>query len=564
MEEYKSPFESDAPAEIPEDWQSLAELENPFDNQNPAQFSEQTTSRLAESPFGSDFESPFDAEPSAEAQAELGISPEYLDIAEKYRDLFSDYCLSFYEPLYDASETEEDSARDRANPDNYVPSCALEPVISLEGQHEIIARMTRGEAPLTDDNIAALAKFFEASPFSRQDLMRDPLQRRRHADYFAGRYSPYWESPFVDDSFVEDKSAKAETQVVKLLWDFDAEFWDSLEARALASDEAYIERNYQDGLDKIVAIATQEASKRGGQFLCDLTSPEAVRGEAIKEIMNAASHVVGSGEVSMQELNRDPFLRHRHIDALRDSRPIEEYSEDIVALWSADIDFKKSFEYFQYKSEQKRAFRAEHPDVYEDSDSRTAEIKQLVSETLAQIPDGKFAEIARLYESGANAEAGDHAVLDTLTPLLGLANDPPKLEYAPRERGGPAGDYSSATNTVRVFVDNDTGEFTSPGERPVLSDGARKTALTEATLDRIDTVAHELFHARQARGETVTPAQRELYRLNWDNYVSSDEDYFAYRAQLIEAEAFMFGSSFAKKSPQYQPIRANGSRRKGG
>ncbi len=62
----------------------------------------------------------------------------------------------------------------------------------------------------------------------------------------------------------------------------------------------------------------------------------------------------------------------------------------------------------------------------------------------------------------------------------------------------------------------------------------------------LDTIAHELWHARQAQSIRDGDIEARLLSVNNDAYVSPDENYASYRAQLNEVEAWAIGRTVGR------------------
>lgn len=84
---------------------------------------------------------------------------------------------------------------------------------------------------------------------------------------------------------------------------------------------------------------------------------------------------------------------------------------------------------------------------------------------------------------------------------------------------------------------------------------AINTKYWDAPRDLVDTVAHEMRHAYQRyRADICENSQDELYRFNYDHYISTECDehgnyvnFFDYYLQYIEVEARAYAKEFAKE-----------------
>ena len=109
---------------------------------------------------------------------------------------------------------------------------------------------------------------------------------------------------------------------------------------------------------------------------------------------------------------------------------------------------------------------------------------------------------------------------DYLSNKLDLKNPPSFVPYTadPGEFGG----YSNSTNELLV----------------------NELAL-ESNTEAVDTVAHELWHARQHQlAAEATEPRHFQYQYQFENYIRPEDDFDGYESQLIEQEARAFGSKF--------------------
>ncbi|MBQ8944295.1 MAG: hypothetical protein IJ050_07310 [Clostridia bacterium] len=67
-------------------------------------------------------------------------------------------------------------------------------------------------------------------------------------------------------------------------------------------------------------------------------------------------------------------------------------------------------------------------------------------------------------------------------------------------------------------------------------------------MEMIDTIVHEIRHAYQFQ-HALNPEtyQDYLYALNYANYIRPCDDYFGYRSQLVESEAYAFANQVKDK-----------------
>lgn len=65
----------------------------------------------------------------------------------------------------------------------------------------------------------------------------------------------------------------------------------------------------------------------------------------------------------------------------------------------------------------------------------------------------------------------------------------------------------------------------------------------------IDTIAHELWHSKQFEvANSGNDERAKLYALNFNNYITSQMDFFGYEGQLIEAEARAFANQITRRN----------------
>ena len=108
-----------------------------------------------------------------------------------------------------------------------------------------------------------------------------------------------------------------------------------------------------------------------------------------------------------------------------------------------------------------------------------------------------------------------------VTVDIGL-NNPPEIVFRGDMPNGSYGGYNPETNTMEV-------------NENMLDDSA----------EAADTIAHELWHARQqeAAGDPSNPRAAE-YQEGFDNYISPEYDFEGYQNQMVEAEARDYAQGF--------------------
>jgi hypothetical protein len=424
-----------------------------------------------------------------------------------------------------------DTEDERKNPDNYVVSCALSEFLSDKDQQEMIQRFASGE-PVTEelkqkfkDGIIGLA----VETGIVDELMNDPLLRKRRADECAGRYN----------HDIDEKERNLQT----ILWNADEYFFGSPEAQGLLEDRDFIMRKYN--IEKLV-----EASKDYNPGQTEETLAESY----ISDISECIHAMVERGEASIEDIIKDPFFRKRHFD---EQYAIElegkTVNPELSELWRVDIDFHNSYEYGSLLFE----YAKKNPKIYEKVNE--AEIDKLVSEALAQVSDKQMIEIVKAYEK--NPRKGDALIAKILIPILGLSDNPPTLKYgSAKDKEG--GYYKRSEHSVTIC--EDILEEGEPDNERILNatssifDVFRPKKLEDKMFYRMGAVAHEFWHARQWAGSDIPAEKQEQYRKNFVYYMSGHSYYDAYRSQLIEAEAWAFGKKVEKRCKEtYDQLRGN-------
>lgn len=105
--------------------------------------------------------------------------------------------------------------------------------------------------------------------------------------------------------------------------------------------------------------------------------------------------------------------------------------------------------------------------------------------------------------------------------------EPPELEFRPTRDSGAAGEFQPDNYKIILYYD------------PRRS----KTG----NLDDLNTIAHEMWHARQRiLADYGNDARSDVYNYNFNCYYSADDSEDIYGKQVIEHEAFYFGDTVEK------------------
>ncbi len=406
---------------------------------------------------------------------------------------------------------------DKTNPSNYVLNMILSDAFTDDEQQRMIQTYTKYGKIHDAFSFKIMAHISKTLDNARPDFLgeikSDPYLRGRRIDNLAGR---------THDDLNED-----EEKICELLGFADQNFYESEEVRNLFSDETYLEKTYANIFKHAAPSEVNETA-------------EDARAKALQNMPTFFGAMIDDGIVSAKELIEDPYLREKHFDSL--SRPIsgedlKESEWNMRELWNYDDEFFDSSEYNFMLAGKVR----ENPDIYKDVD--TEEVGRLTNEALEQILLKDFKEILKAYEK--DSRKGDELVFQKLLPILGLTQNPPKLEYgAPKDE--ESGFYHRQSNRVvicedtikqRAAVSNSSFEQ----KKKSIFDFLRKKQLDNEIFDRINTIAHETWHAHQWVGENVEEPRRKKYQENFVYYMEGRTGYDTYRAQLIEREAWEFG-----------------------
>lgn len=177
----------------------------------------------------------------------------------------------------------------------------------------------------------------------------------------------------------------------------------------------------------------------------------------------------------------------------------------------------------QQQSAEQWTRRLERPDIFfnpnpEDMLSRIRPFIRRIIEDLKQ---------GTLLLPRENYRDCNKSVVTYLSEVFEL-NECPSIYYAEAPAGyNTLGSYNRNYNRVTFYCVEGRADV--------------------ATMDDIDTIAHEMWHAHQysvADEEDQDAPSVELYKKNFRDYIRSEEYYDGYRRQLVEQEAEQFAQVF--------------------
>ena len=392
---------------------------------------------------------------------------------------------------------------DHSSRSNYVTSNILIGTFTDKEQEEMITRRMNDESigpEFTERLKENLAERIRSLSIA-DEVKSDPFLRRKHMDWIAGRF--------------EDLGSEG-NELRDLLWGADGDhFYQSGAAIALMFDADFLKKSYGAEMDETKT----------------------------KEISDCVSNLVQDGETTVKEIVRDPFLRKRHFESMVEIETVGlEVNTSLANLWKNDENFTESFEYRNMLYD----VAMENPDVYEQVDDNA--IEDLTNKALEQIPPVRIREIIRTYEK--NPRQGDEYLLKTLLPILGLSNNPPKLDYGP-STGHEDGYYTRSNHSITICEERIKEKENSDEDRIMKTSSLfgifRTKKVKDELFRRMGVVAHETWHAHQWGGDNVDMERRKKYQSNFVYYMNGKDNYHSYRSQLIEKEAWAFGSKFEEK-----------------
>lgn len=194
-------------------------------------------------------------------------------------------------------------------------------------------------------------------------------------------------------------------------------------------------------------------------------------------------------------------IRQIHIDYLSGTY------EPTLEEWDLILDdetFYESDEYIAYKKQELDKISAEHTDVYAPSDEK-------IRLTIEPFVNSTRQDIGKLLQTGSKlddelSEGNVLEIINFFAEKYGI-QDVPSFEFV--HEGSVSGSYNGLYNNIKIKINK-----------------------TNSTVNYIETIAHEMWHAYQHQHEN------EEYKINLEHYYSSSMDFDAYANQLVEKEAF--------------------------
>lgn len=171
--------------------------------------------------------------------------------------------------------------------------------------------------------------------------------------------------------------------------------------------------------------------------------------------------------------------------------------------------------------DQKANFVSKHPEIYSDIDAQG--LGDACIPILDEIKKKDILNIEKLYKTDG-LEKADAALIDYLSDKFDLKNTPsisyitPIVETISGEKEGELvtlGQFHESTNIIDL-----------PSDYKAIG-----------STDRMATIAHELWHARQHEIASSDIERGRLYKMNFTHYIHSEDDFDGYRDQLVEKEA---------------------------
>lgn len=205
-----------------------------------------------------------------------------------------------------------------------------------------------------------------------------------------------------------------------------------------------------------------------------------------------------------------------------------DYMHDLLKRQAEERDRKWRQEVEEYERKQRQEteeHRATRPDIFAKPDEKI--MQSNMKPFLKRVNMATLREIMK--EHGNDFEVCCGEMVRYLSLILEL-KELPDIIYEPEADDGTLGSYSRFSNTITIHH----------------AENGNKNM----TLNDINTIAHEMWHAyqHQVADEEDEGLSPELYRKNFQDYVTAEEDYHGYRIQLVETEARMFAEQFTERS----------------
>jgi len=227
---------------------------------------------------------------------------------------------------------------------------------------------------------------------------------------------------------------------------------------------------------------------------------------------------------------------YKDYDKLRDQsndiRPVTNYDASPFDVRDSGTDYDKEYEILSEDTLEKSA---------EDSDEGYEVISE-DTDAAARVCDGTddptteeyFNDTEQMRElvepfkpdvwEGLDLEERKHALIEFQrfnNELLGL-NPSPDIDFYDNPQEGDYGGYSPGDNAIHI------NEY-------MLYDAA----------EALDTIAHESRHAYQhIRADNPQTSRDFEFAENFENYTSAEDDFEAYQAQIVEADARAYAARY--------------------
>lgn len=212
-------------------------------------------------------------------------------------------------------------------------------------------------------------------------------------------------------------------------------------------------------------------------------------------------------------------------------------SFDELVQMQDDEGFYESDEYKQYVRNRSEAAAQEYPEAFH---SNLSEALRTIEPFMMDLykRSGKF--VGKMEQMRTDFDGGVIGCVKELFKILGFnPGDDFRLKIAPMDPKKP---------TLYGFFNWGTKETTIYKPEKIVPSQV------------LNTIAHEIFHVYQDYRMTSKPKSEhsKLYRANRLGYMPSSVDYAAYRSQIVEREAFMFGDQVERICKDAQIVNTRG------
>ena len=445
---------------------------------------------------------------------------------EKYTELCkrltTDFENNFYRIIRDllCKKNSNSLDKNKRNLNNYAPRTDFEFVADMKHQEEMIREFCETgavtEKTLGDAHVR-LAKAICDSRFANEMNCGDYFLRQERAEYLAGRLD------FTEGSPMDEL-------MLQSLWVLDPSFEKSDEVRRLVTDRDYLYKVYGKKIERELLSQSRSGSEKSLQ----IKDPGQYERWLSKELnKNIRCAVLSAGE-----LLKDPFLRERHIESLR--RSGQKQPPVVEKIWRLDgTDFYNDRGFIKYLNQ----IRDDNADIFRNVSY--AEVEQRVMGVIEKIPDKTIRKVLRVYKR--DLHQGDLKLIRSLSPILGLSQNQPKILYRESRDGNKATYYEVEEDGI----EENTIVYHEDKEQSFLQKALwvfYPTPLIDESINRVESIGHEMWHAHQNFGDNVDPELREQYSRNARYYIKPQYDVWSYSEQLLELEAGMFGKALMSKA----------------